>query len=116
METTAVSPRTRRAASYAVETVLLIIVLAIAAVEVAGVHDLFQAVDPSDRCPRPQSTYDALGYMGIVALTATLAMAGTSLWRLARRRPSAVWAFVALIVSGTIFLVVAFIALAGTSC
>jgi hypothetical protein len=118
MESVGPSPRTWRTASYVVEAVLLIIVLAIAAVEVAGVYSIVHAgYHPElDRCAHPKSGYDAAVVLGLVALLVSVAATATFGWRLSGGRPNIGWALLATIGAGTVFFVWAVAVLVQGSC
>ncbi|MCW2763195.1 MAG: hypothetical protein JWR85_3396 [Marmoricola sp.] len=118
METTPPAPRSWRRASYTVEAVLLIVIVAIAMVEVAGVYSIFflHADHQADRCTHPKSAEDSAGAVGVAALIVAVAVAGTSLRRVTRGRPNVVWALLASIGAGTIFLFWTLIVIAVGSC
>lgn len=100
--------------SYAVEALLLIVLIALAAFVVVLVVDL--ADYQPDRCTIPQSTKHGVTGLGIAVAAAALGAAATSVWRLARGNPSALSAVLGSFVGAVAFFLWAFVAIASGGC
>jgi hypothetical protein len=71
---------------------------------------------PTDRCVTSASTHHGITGYGIAVAGTAVVAAGTSLWRVARRRPSVLWAVIGFFGSWLLVFAWAFVTVAVTGC
>ena len=103
-----------RICSYAVQVVLLTVVVAIAVLEVVFVVD-YAGYQPA-RCTIPTSSKYGVGGVGIAAGILALAAAAASVWRLTHGRPRPLRALLASLGAGTVFVISAIVGIAASGC